>query len=240
MKSEAGDMKIMGNFRKLIQIVSADPNYKPSNTALTTTALEAQDVAASAIVEDLANKNAPHKTAIRERVEAFEPLSSRGRQMRDVARASGATKAALANLETPLRKLSGVRASARIKDDPNTPEDESAGQHSASQMSFDNRTGNFRTLVALVKELTTYNPNEPDLKVTALEAYADELEARNTAVITTSVPLAQARALRDQLLYLNPDCVVKTALLVKAYVKGAFGATSPLYSQIKGIKFSRK
>lgn len=240
MPTEGGNQKVLANFRKLIQSVSADPNYNPSNTKITKTALQAKDTAVSAAMEDVDNKNAPNKTAIRERVEAFEPLAPRSRQVRNVAKGSGESEGALANLDTPLRKLSGGRASAKIKDDPNTPEDESAGQHSASQMSYDNRTGNFRSFIALVKELDHYNPNEAELKVAALEAYADELEAKNNAVVSTFVPLNQARALRDQLLYTDEDSVVNLAALVKAYVRGAMGPGSPLYKQIKGLNFGRK
>ncbi|MBC8032300.1 MAG: hypothetical protein H7Z16_19610 [Pyrinomonadaceae bacterium] len=241
MKSESGHMKVLGNFGKLVESVSADANYNPSNQKITKAALPTQDTAATAAVEDVANKNAPYKTAIQERAEAFEVLPARARQVRNVAKASGASEAALANLETPLRKLAGVRASAKPKPDPNAGPDAPVDpQHSASQMSFDNRLGSFRSFVALVKELPSYNPNEADLKVTALEAYADDLDAKNNVVITTGVALTQARTLRDQLLYTNADSVVNNALLVKAYVKGAFGASSPLYKQIKGLEFGRK
>lgn len=240
MPTEGGHLKVLGNFRKLIEFVSADANYNPSNTKITKTALQAKDTAVLAATEDVDNKNAPNKTAIRERVEAFEPLAPRGRRVRNMAKGSGESAAALASLDTPLRKLSGGRASAKIKDDPNTPQDESAGQHSASQMSFENRTGNFRSFIALVKELDHYNPNEAELKVAALEAYADDLEAKNNAVVSTFVPLNQARALRDQLLYTDDDSVVNLATLVKAYVRGAMGPGSPLFKQIKGLKFVKR
>jgi len=241
MTTEAGDMKVLGNFGKLIQSVSADPNYNPSSTSITKTALATQDTAATAAAEDVANKNAPNKTAVRERAEAFDTLSPLGRQVRNVAKASGAPEAALDTLETPLRKFSGTRATPKAKPDPARAADAPVdSQHSASQMSYDNRVGSFRTFVALVKELPSYNPNEVNLKAAALEAYADELDAKNNAVTTTGVALAQARSLRDQLLYTNPDSVVNNALLVKAYVKGAFGSDSPLYKQIKGLEFGRK
>jgi len=240
MPTEAGDMKLLGNFRKLIEFVSADPNYNPSNAAITKIALEAKDTGATIVAQDVPNKNAPYKTAVQERGEAFEQLPARGRRVRNVAKASGASETALANLETPLRKLSGGRAAAKIKDDPNTPEDESASQRSVSQLSYDNQVGNFRSFVALVRELTTYQPNEDDLKVTALEAYANELDEKNTAVIAASVPLSQARALRDQVLYTNPDSVVNIAALVKTYVKGALGTSSALHKNIKGLVFTRK
>jgi hypothetical protein len=55
MKSESGHMKVLGNFGKLIESVSADANYNPSNTAITKTALPIQDAAATAAVQDVAN-----------------------------------------------------------------------------------------------------------------------------------------------------------------------------------------
>jgi hypothetical protein len=240
MTTEGGNQKVLSNFHKLIEFVSADPNYNPSNSLIVVSALQAKETAVSAAMDDVANKNAPNKTAIRERIEAFEALAPTARQVRNVAKGSGEPEAALANLDTPLRKLSGGRASAKIKDDPNTPEDESAGQHSASQMSYDNRTGNWRSFIALVKELTKYKPNEAHLRVPALEAYADHIEAKNNAVVSTFVAFNQARVLRDQLLYLNDDSVVNLAALVKAYVKGAMGVDSPLYKLIKGLEFARK
>ena len=68
---------------------------------------------------------------------------------------------------------------------------------------------------------------------------AENLADMNSNVSTTFVPLGQARGLRDQLLYLNDDSVVNTALLAKAYVKGALGSNSQLH-QIKGLKFTRQ
>ena len=54
------------------------------------------------------------------------------------------------------------------------------------------------------------------------------------------MPLSQSRGTRDELLYLNEDCVVNTALLAKAYVAGALGTSSNAYKQIKGLAFRRR
>ena len=78
------------------------------------------------------------------------------------------------------------------------------------------------------------------MKIAGLEAYADELAAKNDAVITTLVQLNQARARRDDLIYSTDNSVVNTALLVKAYVKGAFGASSPIYKQLRGLQFKTR
>lgn len=240
MTTEAGDMKTLGNFRKLIDWVSAEPNYNPSNALLTKEALEIMYGSALAAVEAVSAKLAPNKAAILARQEIFALLPARARQVRNYVKSLGASKATLAALETPLRKLTGMRKSARIKDDPNTPENEADQQHSASQMSYDNRTGSFAVFRAIVKGIVTYIPNEAQLKLTALDAFADDLEAKNNAVSTTFVPLSQARGLRDGLLYQNTDSVVNTAQLVKAYVSGAFGNSSHLYKQIKGLTFGKR
>ena len=92
---------------------------------------------------------------------------------------------------------------------------------------------------AALANVPSYNPNEADLKLPALQAFADDLRAKNDAVSSTFVPLSQARGLRDQLLYQADNSVVNTALLVKEYVKGAFGTQSQLYKQIKGLEFKR-
>lgn len=247
MKSESGHMKVIGNFRKLIDWVSAETNYKPSNAPLKPPAMETQYGSALAAVEAVAEKHGPYKAALTERKVAFDSLSKKARQIRNVAKASGASVATLANLDTPLHKLLGERVSAKVKNDPNAPaklpgqpENDAGKQHSASQMSFDNRVGNFATLLSLVGTMVEYNPNEADLKLPALQAFADELTAKNNAVNTAFVPLSQARALRDQLLYTDDNSVVNVAQRVKAYVKGALGPDSHLFQQIKGLRFANK
>jgi hypothetical protein len=103
-----------------------------------------------------------------------------------------------------------------VKDDPNTPEDEATKTHSVSRLSYENQVGNAQNYLALLAGIDSYQPN------------------------AAFVPLSQARGKRDQLLYLDENCVVNTALLVKAYVSAAFGTQSQLYKAIKPLKFDRK
>lgn len=143
---------------------------------------------------------------------------------------------------TYVRKLSGGRKSAKPKDDPNAAEGESqgsGGSGSASQMSYDNQVGNFEAYIEILKNVPAYNPNEADLKVTALTAYAAGLTAKSNTVNTTSATLNQARGQRDQLLYTGDNSIVNTAQLVKSYVQAALGSKSQLNKKIKGLKFER-
>ena len=106
-------------------------------------------------------------------------------------------------------------------------------------MSYDNQVGNFESYIEIVKNVPSYNPNETELKVTALTALAVELTNKSNLVSTSSASLDQARGARDQLLYLSDDSVVNTALRVKTYVQSALGTESQLYQKIKGLKFGR-
>lgn len=239
MASEAGDMKLLGNFRKLIDQVSAEPNYQPANAIITTAGLEAHYTAARAAVDGVSTNMAPNKVAINERQAAFDQLPGLVRRSRNMLKASGASKDIIADAETLVRKLTGARKSPKIKDDPNTPASEATKQNSASQMSFDNQLGNFGAYVSILANVPSYKPNEADLKLTALKAVSADLEAKTNAVSSTFVPLTQARGVRDQLLYLNEESVVNRALLAKAYAAGALGTGSQLYKQIKGLKFKR-
>jgi hypothetical protein len=239
--SESGDNKVIGNFRKLIDEVSAEPSYDPSNDDLKTTALEAQYTAGDAAVNAVNAARAPNKLAITDREEAFAGLRPLAVRSRNFLKASGAQKGVVDDAETFIRKLGGGRKSPKLKDDPATPQNEvaqgGAGSGSASQMSYDNQVGNFESHIEIVKNVSAYKPNEADLKVTALTAFAADLTAKSNAVSTTSAALDQARGVRDQLLYLADNSVVNTARLVKNYVQSALGTASQLFKKIKGLKF---
>lgn len=239
MPTEAGDMKLLGNYRKLIDLISAEPNYNPSNAKITKPALETHYTTSQAAAQDVPAKKAPNTLAITEREAVFDEVPGITRRSISMLKASGASQAIVDDAKPLARKLTGGRKSPRIVDDPNTPEDESAGQRSASQMSYDNQRGNFNALRSLLANVPSYAPNENDLKLTALEAFAATLEAKSNAVSTTSVALGQARGVRDVVLYTGEDSVVERSKLVKAYVKAALGPDSALNKQIKGIEFKR-
>lgn len=190
--SESGDNKLMGNFRKLIDEVSADPAYNPSNDDLKIPALETQYTAGAAAVNAVAAARAPNKLAMTDREDAFGGLRALAVRSRNFLRASGAPKGVLDDAETFIRKLSGGRKTPKVKDDPKTPEDESKASSSASQMSYDNQVGNFESYIEIVKNVSSYNPNEADLTVKALSEFAASLTAKSNAVSTTSAALNQA------------------------------------------------
>lgn len=239
MANEAGDMKLLDNYAKLIDLVAAEPNYPPPNPKITVTAMRAHHTESLAAALDVPIKHGANKVAITERQLAYDDLPEKVTRPGKVLTGQGVATEVIADLKTSKNKVLGRRKSPKVKDDPNTPAGQGTVTHSASQTSFANQRGNYRTFLAVLAAIPEYQPNDPSLKLPALNAFADELEAKDNAVNATFVPLNQSRGVRDGKLYLDDDCVVNRALMVKAYVAGEFGTSSTLYKAISGLKFPR-
>jgi hypothetical protein len=237
MATESGDAKLLG---KLIELVTVNADYNPANTALRVASLNAQKTAAMNVVADIGAQEAPYKAAINNRLEGFEGLPSIVSRARNMFKASGASQGSQNNLKSVARKITGRRKTAKAKEDPNTPQTEATKSHSVSQLSYEKHHRHFDDFIAVLKTVPSYAPNEPALTTAGLTALADDLKGKNDAVNATFVPISVARGRRDELLYLNEDCVVNTALLVKAYVRAAFGPDSQLFKNIKGLAFERQ
>lgn len=236
--SESTDEKLMGNFRKEIDFCTAETGYSPPNNALKLQELNAQYTAALAAVEDVDAKNAPHMVDRNERRAAYDAVPKLFRRSRNSLKSTGASAAFLDDAENLIRKITGKRKTPKVKDDPSTPGNEAAQQHSASQMSYESILGNCRAYVELITNEPLYVTNDADLKIDNLTFVCDDLAAKNNAVSASFPPVSQARGSRDDLLYDNANCVVNTALLVKNYAKSLSDDT--LYKAIKGLEFPRQ
>ena len=84
-----------------------------------------------------------------------------------------------------------------------------------------------------------YNPNETDLKVTALAAYVTNLEALNDAVDTTETAIKNARIARDHSFYDEKTGIPDISNAVKEYIKSVYGAGSPEYKLATAIQFTQ-
>jgi hypothetical protein len=239
MPSESGDTKLIGNFGKLIEAVSLDPNYNPANGAIKVPALNNQKTAGQAAVTSLGQYEAANKAVVNDRQYLFETVPSVMTRSGNMLTASGASQKIIDDAKTARRKITGQRKTPKVKDDPKTPQNEAAKSHSVSQQSYESIVGNVEDYIAIVATVSTYKPNEADLTIAGLNALVADLKAKNDAVNAAFAALSVARGVRDQLLYTNDDCVVNIALLVKAYVRAAFGPDSTIFKSIKGIEFKR-
>lgn len=239
--NEAGHSKNIANFANYISIVTTfGAIYNPPVTQIEITALQTSLTNFETIKGAVSPKTSAETLALNERQEIFERLSPLVTRVVNAAAVSAGDQLFSNNLRAIARKLQGRRASKKIADDSSTPGiDESKQSISASQMSFDNRIANFEELINLLTSSGKYNPNESDLKISALEAMLAELKAKSAAAVKAVNEARAARINRDQTLYNDTDGIIALTNLVKKYVKSLFGASSPQYKQLTALKFKK-
>jgi hypothetical protein len=241
--TETGHAKIVANFEDLISFCKAyGEKYKPSNPALELSALGQQVAALAQPVQAVKVAKAAYDNATNAREIAFKPLRPRATQSINALAATQAARQTVDDARTIVNKIQGRRAKA-----VNVPDAAAiaAGATpvktaSVAQTGFDNMIDHFARLITLLTAEPKYLPNEEALQLPSLNALLADLKAKNASVIEVTPALSNARIARDKLLYAENTGVVDTALSVKLYVKSLFGASSPEYKQISGLKFIRR
>jgi len=240
--SETGHAKNVANFEDLISFCTGyGTAYNPSKATIKLTALNTLFTNAKNSLAAINSVLPASTNAINAREIVFAPLSKLITRVVNGLDSSNVPKQVVADAKTIARKIQGKRASKKlptVADNLATPENESQKSISASQMSFDNRIENMDKLIQLLTSQSGYAPNETDLKVVTLTALLADMKAKNTAAINALTPLSNARILRNNLLYATGTGLVAIAGEVKKYVKSVFGASSPQYKQVSGLKFT--
>ena len=234
---ETGHNKNVTNFDTLIIACTGfGAPYNPSNPNIAIEVLVAQHLDAKASIREVKTTETPFNSVEGQRKTIFKPLKPTSTKVLNALKGASAPETVIADAETINRKIQGKRADNKTTE---TPEgQEPSDRNSVSQQSYDMQIDNFEKLIELADIEPKYNPNEVPLKIVTLQAYHGQLETINTTVKNTYIPYKNAMNARDFKLY-NPETgLVETSKLVKAYVKSAFGASSPQYKQISGLKFT--
>ncbi len=108
---------------------------------------------------------------------------------------------------------------------------------STSQQSFDQLIQHMQAFIALLTTIPTYNPNEVDLKVAALNTYLGTLNTTNNAAVTAHTKLANTLIARNKVLYTPITGLCAIAQEAKNYIKSVYGATAPEYKQVRALQF---
>ena len=241
--SELGHNRNAINFDTLIiNCISFGTAYNPSKASLKITALQAQSTLAKNSITAINSLTPAYKNAVSARVSAFKTFDKLITRVNNALKASDTSQQVDESAQTIIRKLQGRRATPKKTEEQKKVASE-AGieivEISTSQMSYDSRLDNLDKLIKLLASVPQYAPNEADLKVTALTALYNDLKAKNLAVINTEVPLNNARIARNEIMYKENVGLVDIALDIKTYIKSVYGATSPQFKQISGLKFSK-
>jgi hypothetical protein len=241
--SETGHAKNVANFDELISsALGYGKVYNPSKASIKEDALQSVSTAAKNAVNGVNTAFPAFSNAVAAREAAFAPLSKLITRVINAIKATDTTDYVDQSARTFARKIQGIRATPK-KTEAEKKAAAEAGKEvveiSSSQMSYDSRLDNFDKLIKLLTSVNLYSPNEEDLKVSALTAMYNDLKAKNSAVVTASIPLTNARIARNDILYKELTGLVDVASDVKTYIKSVFGATSSQYRQVSGLKFTR-
>ena len=240
--SETGHAKNVANFDELISFVTGyRETYNPSKATIKLDALKALSDHAKTSINAVSSMEPAYKSAVAAREVVFIPLSKLTTRIMNSIKATDTTVQVDENARTLVRKIQGVRATAKKTEDEKkalAEKGKEVVEISTSQMSYDSRLDNFFKLIQLLSSVPEYNPNETELKIEHLNTILDDLKAKNAAVVESYIPLSNARISRNNLLYKENTGLYDVALDVKNYIKSVFGATSPQYKQVSKIKFT--
>lgn len=239
---ETGHAKNVANFEQLTSFIAGfGTAYNPSKASIKLAAMQTLLANAKNVVGVVNSSLPATKNAVSARETAFKPLSKLATRIMNAVIATDTTPEVDENVKTLIRKIQGKRAEAKkTEEELKTLAEEGkvTKNVSSSQMSYDSRLDSFDKLIKLLTSIPLYAPNEAELKVTALTTLYNDLKTKNTAVVTTLVPLSNARITRNDLMYKENTGLVDIALDSKAYIKSAFGGTSPQYKQVSKLKFT--
>ena len=237
--SEVGHAKNVANFADLISYCTAyGSTYNPSKAALQLTALNTLLTSAQTELANVTTAKNTFNTVTGDRQLTFEPLKPLATKVFNYLSVTDATSETIADAKTINNKLQGKRTGTTAENPPTEGENQN-NTVSVSRQSYDMLTENFASFVDLVSSVPSYTPNETELTTASLTAYLGELQTANTNVINAEVAYSNARISRNSVLYSENTGLVDIASDVKKYVKAIFGATSPQYKQISGIKFTK-
>lgn len=242
--SETGHAINVANLEDLISFATGyTTKYNPSRTTLKIPALQILlTTAQGSITVVTMTENAFDKTT-NARKDAFKSLKPFVTKIINALDATDATPNTIADAKRINKKIQGTKEKTILPDPTPTAADAvpaAAAKHiSSSQQSYDRLVDHFSKLVDLLQNEPAYAPNEVELKVVTLQALLTTLKNTNTAVIKANVPYSNARANRDVVLYATSTGLLDTVIDVKKYVKSVYGASSPQYKQVAGLKFTR-
>lgn len=237
--AETGHAKNVANLATMISFVDGyGVDYKPSNVMIQLPQLNALLASSNASLDDVQVKLAPWKSEVADRENEYKGIRPLSTRLVNAADAAGLPANKVDNVKTYNRQIQGARAKALPVDDPDTPENEAAG-NSVSHQSYVQIAESFSQQIAILAGEPLYAPNEVELQVATLQAKLAAMEAANAAVTATATPLSNSRIARNQVLYAEDTGLCDIASLVKKYVKSLYGADSPQYKQISGLEFRK-
>jgi hypothetical protein len=220
-----------GSFDKVLSSCkSLGSRYQPNREALMPTALSALSARAQESLKAVTVARTAYRLAVNQRKESFAGISKLAVRIVRMVAASEGSAEHIADAVAIKNKLYPPKTSR--KSDPSAQPGAVAPRKATnSKLYFDGKMETFESLIQIIEDIGSYNPNEADLKVKALKTKLADLRAKSQAVDQAFINFSNTRIERDNLFF-GKAGIIAVARAVKNYIRGAFGATSRQSGQI--------
>lgn len=211
--------------------------YNPGRQSLHIEVLVAQLSATRQAMQQVITAKAAFDNEVNFRKQVFGPLPSLVSRVLRSLEASGSTPEKLEDARAFARPITGY-SSRRVKlpvveGQPVKP------TRSNQQHAYVSKADAFANLIEAVATEPLYQPNEPQLAVSALTAVLHQLVEANQQVSAARVPWSNARIARNEAMYFSSQSLVTLLRAVKKYVRSLFGLHSEQYAQVKVLSFTK-
>ena len=234
--SETGHTKNVANLKTLNNYLGTlGADYNPSKPAILLPALQAMHINADKSLSSIQNAMPAFSAAVDAQEAVYKPLNKLVTRMVRAYKSAIEDPAEADTVISLQKKINGRTKKIDPKKEPKEGEEDPV---STAQLSYDNRQANFQLLVKTMAANSSYKPNETDLTIATLQAFADELKQKTEAVDLVYAPMVNARINRNNILY-HPKTGLVPAILsaVKDYIISVYGANSPQIRYINTLKF---
>jgi len=237
----------------LVRFIALGGRYTPSRPELQLGHLQQVQQEAQMVFDRLTMALTLNDTATNTRFNLFELLSPLATRIVNNLIASGVSAKTLEDARGFQRKIQGTKLSkketksAPAPDATNGAETATNGTengeaaedktNSSARLSYDLKIDHFAKLVSLAQNEPAYQPHEPELQISALQDFLQQLRTVNTNKAYADAELEAARSERKRVFYHPETGMVPLAMQAKAYVKAALGTTSEDCKYIQRIKF---
>lgn len=240
-QTESGHAVNAGNFATMVALCEGLGNrYNPSHPSMLLANIKARNTVVQDAMRDfgaIKEKNTQDIAKRRVEFDKKDTLSTMWHQALQGARVS---QTVLDRAASIIGKIKGQRLTDEPDNEVTTEGEEGTGEDntiSTSQQGFNNVVANILSYTQLLDETTDYNPNEEEVKKTAITAYYNLLHTLNNQAIVSTQQKVSGRSLRDKVLYTDEDSVFNLAKSIKKYIRSCTAITPEEKQQIISLNF---
>jgi hypothetical protein len=211
--------------------------YNPGRQSLHIEVLVAQLSATRQAMQQVITAKAAFDNEVNFRKQVFDRLPPLVSRVLRTLEASGATPEKLEDARAFTRPITGYMSKRVIlpvaEGQPVKP------TRSNQQHAYVSKADAFANLIQAVASEPLYQPNEPQLGVSALTAVLHQLTEANQQVSLARVSWSNARIVRNEAMYHSSQSLLTLLRAVKKYVRSLFGLNSEQYAQVKVLRFTK-